>query len=148
MSVPTGENSLQLIRAMSMTPDHRMTELFWELLSDEKITKEKAYALVEGLRQAYLGDRYYSISNIPASDRRALREDAKPRTESGPDLQRLAALTLLANVDADEAAAAAGRLANDQQLGSAPAARCLPSVSSYAAQEERRAGGNHGDGKR
>ena len=110
------ENSLQLITIMGSVPDRRMIELFWELLSDAKITNEKASAIVEGLRRAYLGTRYYDSSNITASDRRALSEDANPRTTSGTEIQRLAALVLLANVDAEEAAAAAVRLADDQQL--------------------------------
>ncbi|MGD0517897.1 MAG: HEAT repeat domain-containing protein [Thermoguttaceae bacterium] len=115
-SVKNEETSLQLIRTMGEAADRRTAELFWELLAGEKITREKAAALVEGLRQAYLGNRFYSASNIPASDRRELIREAKPRTASGSELQRLAALVLLANVSDEEAAEAAGQMADDTQL--------------------------------
>jgi HEAT repeat protein len=118
-SAKSEEASLQLIRTMSKFPDRRTAALFWGLLAGEKITREKATVLVEGLRQAYLGDRYYSVSNIPAPDRRELMREAKPRTASGSDLQRLAALVLLANVSDEEAAEAAGRMADDPKLSDA-----------------------------
>jgi HEAT repeat protein/thioredoxin-related protein len=110
---------VQLIRALGKLPDRRTAELFWELLAGEKISREKAAALMDGLRQAYLGNNYYNPQNIPASDRRDLIIDAKPRISSGSELQRLAALVLLANVANDEAAEAAIQLADDPHLSDA-----------------------------
>jgi hypothetical protein len=79
------------------------------------VTADKARILQYGLLKTYLGERYYS-SDQPPSVRRELIEAAKPRTEKGSDLQRMAALALIANAVPEEAAAIGARLADDAAL--------------------------------
>jgi hypothetical protein len=110
------EAAVQLIFTMDETPDRRMADLFWELLAEDNITQTKARSLESGLMRAHLGMRYLPMSNTPPSKRRELIQDAKAHIDSKSEFQRLAALMLLANASNDDAAEAAPRLIDDQQL--------------------------------
>ena len=94
-------------------PDRRAAEPLWELLADDKVSKEQANPLMMGLMTAYLGQQYYNPSGAPAAARHDLADDAKRRVRSGGDWQRAIALLLLASADRDEAAAAAAEIADD-----------------------------------
>ncbi len=86
------------------------------MLADKKLSDEQAHAVYAVLMVTYLGNRYYSPSNISASERRDLANAAKPRAEAGNERQRLIALALLAQATPDDAAAVAARLADDLKL--------------------------------
>jgi HEAT repeat protein/thiol-disulfide isomerase/thioredoxin len=106
-----GMNSA-LVMAMVTVQDSRAANLFWELLKDERTAKELAPSLERGLLQAYLGERGYSGSNPASVPARAeLVRAAKPRAMEGNEWQRLTALVLLADVEADEAAEVAAKIA-------------------------------------
>ena len=109
----------QLIRTISEWPDRRAAEPLWELLADPKSDAEDARSIHLGLMMTYLGERYYSSSSVSASARREVVKAAKPRAESGSEMQRLVALALLAQADREEAAAAAVRLADDPKVSEA-----------------------------
>jgi HEAT repeat protein len=116
-SLAQNENAeVELIFTMNETPDHRLAELVWELLADGNITQTKARNLQTGLMRAHLGRQFLPISNIAASKRKELIQDAKAHIDSKSELQRLAALILLASASKDDAAEAALRLIDDQQL--------------------------------
>jgi hypothetical protein len=66
--------------------------------------------------RAHFGGTFLPISNNTASKRRELIQDAKAHIDSKSESQRFAALILLANVSNGDAAEAALRLIDDQQL--------------------------------
>ncbi len=105
-----------LVSAMTEIPDRRTAEPFWRLLAEEELTPTTAGALQQGLRAAYLGNRYYSSSNVSPSDLRDLTAAARSRTTSGSELQRLTALTLLAGVAKEDAAEVSQQFVDDTQL--------------------------------
>jgi HEAT repeat protein len=116
-SLAQGEDAAaELIAIVSKTPDHRLAELIWELLADGNITQTKARVLQSGLMRAHFGGTFLPISNNTASKRRELIQDAKAHIDSKSESQRFAALILLANVSNGDAAEAALRLIDDQQL--------------------------------
>jgi HEAT repeat protein len=117
--VQSEDASAELIETMNKAPDRRVAALYWELLGVENTTPTKARTLERGLTGAYLGEQFLPVSNISASKRRGLIQDAKSHIASGTDLQRLAALIIMATVSNEEAAEAAGRLADDPQLSEA-----------------------------
>lgn len=100
-----------LIRAMSQTQDVRAADRFWALLADRRLTPEIAESLRSGLEEMYMPGSDGEDSQ--ARQRRELAAAARPRVTSGPELQRLVALALLANADAAAAAEAAGKLMAD-----------------------------------
>ncbi len=111
------EAVVELIYTMNETPDRRMADLYWELLADGNISQTKARNLQTGLMRAHLGRYFVPLSqHITASKRRELAQDAKDHIDSKSEVQRLAALILMASASNDEAAEAALRLIDDQQL--------------------------------
>ena len=112
-----GQSRARLIVALAEVPDHRAAEPLWAMLADAKGGEEESGAIYAALTVAYLGNRYFSGSNISASDRRDLAKAARPRAETGSERQRLIALALLAQAAPDDAATAAARLAADRKLG-------------------------------
>jgi HEAT repeat protein len=116
-SLAQGEDAAtELLYTMNETPDRRSADMNWELLADEKISQSKARNLQNGLMRAHLGKQFLPMSNIPASKRRELIKDAKAHIDSKSEFQRIAALILLANASNDDAAEAALRLIDDQQI--------------------------------
>ena len=111
------EGFTALVTAMSQNADRRTAELFWQLLADPKLTETTAPVVLQGLRYAYFGERYYVPSETPASTRRELVRAAKLRVASGSELQRVVALALIADAARDEAAELAAKMADDPQLG-------------------------------
>jgi len=107
-----GHESGQLIVQMSETGDERAVDRFWTLLADPKLTPQSAGSLKTGLQQLY---RLEQGGGSQARRRRELLAAARPRAASGPELQRLVALALIAQVDAAEAAEIARRLAADEK---------------------------------
>jgi HEAT repeat protein len=106
-----------LIQRMSEGPDRRAADAIWDLLANSKRTDiNDAAAMHQALMMIYLGDRYYASSSASPAARRALAAAAKPRAESGSEVQRLVALALLAHASRTEAAALAARLADDSKL--------------------------------
>jgi hypothetical protein len=96
--------------------DPRAANLLWEALTDAKLSRDDAAALARGLMEMYFGDQIYNASNAPASSRRELAKAATPRTQTGSGLQRMAALMLLTAASHEDAAKAAGAMADDAQL--------------------------------
>jgi HEAT repeat protein len=109
-----------LIQRMSEGPDRRAADAIWELLANSKQTDtDDAASMHQALMMIYLGDRYYASSSSSPAARRALAAAAKPRAESGTEVQRLVALALLAHASRTDAAAIAARLAEDAKLSDA-----------------------------
>jgi HEAT repeat protein len=113
---PEGESRARLIMALAEVPDHRAAEPLWAMLADKKTSDDESRSIYGALMVTYLGNQYYSSSNVSASDRRDLAKAAKPRAEAGRERQRLIALALLAQAMPDDAAALAARLADDAKL--------------------------------
>jgi HEAT repeat protein len=84
-----GESRARLIAVLAEAPDHRAAELLWELLAGAKVTDDEASSIYGALMVTYLGNQYYSSSNVSAADRRDLAKAAKPRVEAGSERQRL-----------------------------------------------------------
>ena len=84
---------LGLIGEFSQEPDRRLADLMWELLAYPKVEPSEAESLYRGLMMAYLGQRYYSPTEILPSDRRDLAKAAenahddwwRHATSCGPD---------------------------------------------------------------
>lgn len=108
-----------LIYTMVEVPDRRGAGLFWEMLADEGLPIQTAGVLQMGLRGAYLGTRYYSLSNASPSDRKDMVREAKARVTTGSTRQRLVALSLLASAAPGDAAELADRLAGDPKTDEA-----------------------------
>jgi HEAT repeat protein len=108
-----------LIYALVEVPDRGAAGLFWELLADEKLPLQTVTALEMGLRAAYLGQRFSSVSQTRPSDRKELVLAAKERVATGSKWQRLAALSLLASAAPEEAAPIADQLAHDAKADEA-----------------------------
>jgi hypothetical protein len=104
----------RLIYAMVEVRDRRAAEVFWGLLAEGETTLETAGAVKSGLQQAYLGDRYYSSSNRVQPEKLELAREARPRALEGPEVQRLVALSLLADTVPAQAAEVARELVDDE----------------------------------
>jgi hypothetical protein len=111
-----GESRSHVISMFGGVADRRAAEPLWNLLGDAKVSDGEANSLHTALMVTYLGEQYYSSSNISSVDRRDLAKAAKPRIESGNERQRLIALALLATAAKDDAAAAAAKLSEDKKL--------------------------------
>lgn len=98
--------------AMGHSPDARARPVLWALLGADA-TVEQLSAVVDALRASYFNGRYYDAENLPARQKKAAIDDALARATSGPELQRTAALVLLADVSADDAARAAEQVLDD-----------------------------------
>jgi HEAT repeat protein len=107
----------RLMDDMLEVRDNRAIEAFWEILSDEKISPLMASAVAAGLADLYRGDANLDAP-LPVEPPYAKRllAAAEPRIASGGELQRLAALVVLANLLPDEAAKHAARMADDSRL--------------------------------
>jgi hypothetical protein len=108
-----------LVSTMTEAGDRRSADLLWELLADKDLKRETAYRLHLGLRQAYLGQRYGSVRQIPAAARREMAEAVKQHAVRGSELERLVALGLLTEAAPEEAAQVAAQMAGDAQLSQA-----------------------------
>lgn len=110
------ETAASLIGNMAEADDARAADVFWQLLADPKVSENEADALETGLRRAYLGERYWSASEALPSQRRAMAKAARGRATSGSELERLAALVLLAGADRGQAAEVSAQLLADSKL--------------------------------
>jgi len=108
-----------LVSTMTEAGDRRSADLLWELLADPKLKQETAYLLHQGLRQAYLGQRFGSVRQIPAAGRREMAAAVKAHVARGTELERLVALGLLTEAAPEEAAQVAAQMAGDAQLSQA-----------------------------
>jgi HEAT repeat protein len=108
-----------LVSTMTEAGDRRSADLLWELLADPKLKQETAFMLHQGLRQAYLGQRYGSVRQIPAAARREMAAAVKAHAARGTELERLVALGLLTEAAPEEAAQVAAQMAGDAQLSQA-----------------------------
>jgi HEAT repeat protein len=113
-----GETDIKrLMDNMLEVRDNRAIEAFWEILSDEKISPLMASGIAAGLADLYRGDANIdgsALDKTPYAKR--LLAAAEPRVASGGELQRLAALVVLANLLPDEAAKHAAKMADDSRL--------------------------------
>ena len=103
-----------LIGSMIEVPDRRAAEHFWKLLAAEGIKLDRAAVLRGGLVKAYFKDNYYSPSDVDPATRLELATVARPKAESGSELQRLVALTLLAVAKPKTAAEVADKILVDE----------------------------------
>jgi HEAT repeat protein len=111
-----GADIKPLLGNMIKINDRRAIGVFWELLSDEKITPEVAAAATSSLLKLYQIDLKGSSPEAIALSRQEAMAAAKPRIAARGELQRLSALIILANVSPEEGAVMAAGLAEDSGL--------------------------------
>jgi hypothetical protein len=109
----TDEERDVLVEAMNEVPDRRMAELYWTLLGREHVGRSVVSTIEYGLRQAYLGSRYYDEDSITPRMRREAREALVPHANKGRAIERLVAINLLFKIAADDALQAARALLDD-----------------------------------
>ena len=90
----------------------------WATLAREGADANLGAAVQQGLMEVYLGERYYTYSGIGNENSGAkikpLVDAAKQKVESGPEMQRLVALALLASYAPQEAVAPAEKIVQDR----------------------------------
>ncbi|WP_439624535.1 hypothetical protein [Gemmata sp.] len=100
---PKGEAMESAVRAFAQVPDARATGPLWDLSARNGIGAAGAGEIAGALLQLGGGDRYNRPSaTSPAA--RGLLDDARTKARAGPELQRLAALVVLAAQDPASAA--------------------------------------------
>jgi HEAT repeat protein len=114
---PDPEPLEQIVQGLTTTRDKRTLSLLWKLAARDSLTNELVGLTVSKLQDAYFGNDLYTRVNgqrtLKPANLKQATEDAKPKAESGPENQRLIALTVLQTADAEAAKAAAEKIIED-----------------------------------
>jgi HEAT repeat protein len=114
---PKAEPLAAVIQGMARVTDPRAAAPLWELAARPDTPADVAHALVEALSPSGGRGNGRDSGELEPSVRQWLAKEVRPRAESGPEVQRLIALALLANGDPKEAVAVADKLTGDTGLG-------------------------------
>jgi hypothetical protein len=107
----------RLLQSMLEIPDRRAIGLFWDILSEDKLSLEMASDAAACIMQLYQADSSESRPGTKPPYAKQLLAAAEPRMASGGELQRLAALSVLANLWPEEGMKHARNMADDATLG-------------------------------
>ncbi len=114
---PEPEPYASIISNMGQRRDARALQPLWDLAAAEKVTPAMASALSQALLRLHFGDDLHRRSNnvlgVKPADRNEAEKWARPRLDSGPEMQRLVALTVLVTANPDDLTDLARKLAED-----------------------------------
>ncbi len=108
-----------LVRSLAEARDERAPDVFWKMLAEPDIDDSTADALLDGLREFVQRQESYMAAEARSARQRELAQAAEGMATRGTEMQRLAALALLAGLDREKAAQVASQLAEDATLGEA-----------------------------
>jgi HEAT repeat protein len=108
------EDWKDIVIAFASTYDSRAIPLLWDLSSKPDLRVENGGSLLLALLQAHLGTRHlYDGMNVVTRYRQWAEQSARQRAASGPDLQRVIGLGMLAVLQPQEAQKLAEHLVAD-----------------------------------
>jgi HEAT repeat protein len=118
---PHGDPLEEVIRHFAEVPDPRAAKPLWDLVARDGATAEGAGDIATALRRLARGGRdrindpHAATGPEPPTFKAAV-EEAKAKAATGPELQRVVALAVLANLDRAAAAEAAAAAVDDSAL--------------------------------
>lgn len=102
-----------LINGLAALPDPRAAKPLWDLLDRKDMAAGWAPSIHSGLRRLYFFGQEYSRPNLKTSQRQQLVAELRPPAETGPELRRLVALSLLLTASKSDAVTVATKLYED-----------------------------------
>jgi hypothetical protein len=106
-----------LVREMAKLPNPAMGGPLWDVLGAPGADATVVSEVKDSLERLYFGERYYDRVNLPADKVKEMADAATERLDKGTDMQRLAALALLAEMSPKDAVAPAEKLVKDRKAG-------------------------------
>jgi len=116
---PGSDQFRQMASQFSVVRDTRTVQPLWDLTMRGELDPQTVDAIDAALRRAYFGARAITPAKIPKAERVRAVADLRPRTESGPEWQRVIALALLLSVAPEDDAGAARSIINNPKASPA-----------------------------
>ncbi len=110
---PNDTTRAALVSSLRDVDDSGDSDVYWQLLERENLSRELLSTLGYALQQACLGSGYYDPSSMTPQQRQVAVTAIEPHIASGPSMKQLIAIELYANVEADKATQEARRLMDD-----------------------------------
>jgi HEAT repeat protein len=112
------EQLQDIVNGLTSPRDKRTLPLLWSVTARPGLTNDLLYVLSNKVQETYFGNELYSRVNgvrpLKPDDVKQAVAEAKPKSESGPEHQRLIALAVLLAADPDAAKAAAEKVVADE----------------------------------